>query len=126
MAEITTLGAPIKTAYEGQPNTNAFTDAEKEKLSNVPSTFDKNTVGLGNVDNTSDADKPVSTATQTALDGKQPLAPRVSSSASSATPTPNADTTDAFILTALAEAAEFAAPHWNASARAGDCNSHKR
>lgn len=27
-------------------------------------------VGLGNVDNTSDADKPVSTATQTALDAK--------------------------------------------------------
>lgn len=30
-------------------------------------------VGLGNVDNTSDADKPISTATQTALNGKQPL-----------------------------------------------------
>lgn len=30
-------------------------------------------VGLGNVDNTSDASKPVSTATQTALDNKQPL-----------------------------------------------------
>lgn len=30
-------------------------------------------VGLGNVDNTSDANKPVSTATQSALDGKQPL-----------------------------------------------------
>lgn len=30
-------------------------------------------VGLGNVDNTSDADKPVSTATQAALDAKQPL-----------------------------------------------------
>ena len=30
----------------------------------------KSTVGLGNVDNTSDADKPISTATQTALDGK--------------------------------------------------------
>lgn len=28
-------------------------------------------VGLGNVDNTSDADKPISTATQTALDGKE-------------------------------------------------------
>jgi hypothetical protein len=28
-------------------------------------------VGLGNVDNTSDANKPISTATQTALDGKQ-------------------------------------------------------
>jgi hypothetical protein len=34
------------------------------------STADKTFVGLGNVDNTSDANKPVSTATQTALDGK--------------------------------------------------------
>ena len=31
-------------------------------------------IGLGNVDNTSDANKPVSTATQTALDAKAPLA----------------------------------------------------
>jgi hypothetical protein len=31
----------------------------------------KSMVGLANVDNTSDADKPVSTATQTALDGKE-------------------------------------------------------
>jgi hypothetical protein len=34
-------------------------------------TLDKTAVGLGNVDNTSDANKPISTATQTALDGKQ-------------------------------------------------------
>lgn len=33
----------------------------------------KGDVGLGNVDNTSDASKPISTATQTALDAKQPL-----------------------------------------------------
>jgi hypothetical protein len=33
----------------------------------------KSMVGLGNVDNTSDANKPVSTATQTALDGKAAL-----------------------------------------------------
>jgi hypothetical protein len=33
----------------------------------------KGDVGLGNVDNTADADKPISTATQTALDAKQPL-----------------------------------------------------
>ena len=33
----------------------------------------KSDVGLGNVDNTSDAGKPVSTTTQTALNGKQPL-----------------------------------------------------
>ena len=30
-------------------------------------------VGLGSVDNTADADKPISTATQTALDGKAPI-----------------------------------------------------
>ncbi len=33
----------------------------------------KTDVGLGNVDNTSDVNKPISTATQTALNGKQPL-----------------------------------------------------
>lgn len=33
-------------------------------------TVTKSDVGLGNVDNTSDANKPISTATQTALDGK--------------------------------------------------------
>lgn len=32
--------------------------------------LDKNQIGLGNIDNTSDADKPVSTAIQTALDNK--------------------------------------------------------
>ena len=31
-------------------------------------------MGLGNVDNTSDADKPISTATQAALNAKAPLA----------------------------------------------------
>jgi hypothetical protein len=36
----------------------------------VWSTLTKSMVGLGNVDNTSDADKPISTATQTALDAK--------------------------------------------------------
>lgn len=33
--------------------------------------LDKNSVGLGNVDNTSDANKPISSATQTALNSKQ-------------------------------------------------------
>ena len=37
-------------------------------------TLAKSDVGLGNVDNTSDANKPVSTATQTALNSKAPLA----------------------------------------------------
>jgi hypothetical protein len=35
-------------------------------------TISKSDVGLSNVDNTSDANKPISTATQTALNGKQP------------------------------------------------------
>lgn len=39
-------------------------------------TLDRTAVGLSNVDNTSDAGKPISTATQAALDGKEPtLAP---------------------------------------------------
>ena len=38
---------------------------------NNPHQVTKEQVGLGNVDNTSDLDKPISTATQTALDGKQ-------------------------------------------------------
>jgi hypothetical protein len=42
--------------------------------SKLASGIDKSKVGLGNVDNTSDADKPVSTAQQTALDAKAPLA----------------------------------------------------
>lgn len=36
-----------------------------------PHSVTKTQVGLGNVDNTSDLDKPISTATQTALNGKQ-------------------------------------------------------
>ena len=35
MPELITLGGPIKATYEGQPNTNAFTDAEKAKLANL-------------------------------------------------------------------------------------------
>ena len=34
--EISTLGSTIKTAYEGESNTNAFTDAEQTKLSALP------------------------------------------------------------------------------------------
>lgn len=40
---------------------------------NNPHGTDKTDVGLGNVDNTADADKPISSAQQAALDGKEPL-----------------------------------------------------
>lgn len=35
MAELSTLGGVIKPAYEGEANTNAFTDAEKAKLEGI-------------------------------------------------------------------------------------------
>jgi hypothetical protein len=63
-------------------------------------------VGLGNVDNTSDATKNSATATLT----NKRITARISTTASSATPTPNADTDDQYNVTALAAAATFGAP----------------
>ena len=71
---------------EGTTN-KAFTNTLKNKLDNIEANAQVNTVtsvasktgavdlvkgdvGLGNVDNTSDANKPISSATQTALNGK--------------------------------------------------------
>lgn len=54
----------------------------------------KGDVGLGNVDNTSDLAKPVSTATQTALDGKQNADPNIVSDASYVHTDNNYTTTD--------------------------------
>ena len=48
-------------------------DTEIDSWNNKPSSVSKSDVGLGNVDNTSDINKPISTSTQAALDGKQPL-----------------------------------------------------
>lgn len=71
---------------KGSPLTNAEVDAnftnlnnDKAPLANPTFTgtvggITKAMVGLGNVDNTTDANKPISTATQTALDNKAPLA----------------------------------------------------
>jgi hypothetical protein len=72
-------------------------------------TLDKSAVGLANVDNTSDADKPVSTATQTALNAKQPLTPRVQTVVSSATVTPTASD-DLVVITAQATGLTLANP----------------
>jgi len=81
----------LKQLLESNENTNTLTDAEKDFLTDliaqggagvtsfngregvvVPQAGDytKAQVGLGNVDNTSDLNKPISTATQTALDTK--------------------------------------------------------
>lgn len=50
-------------------NTHAQIDSHIASTSN-PHGVTKTQIGLGNVDNTSDANKPISTATQTALDAK--------------------------------------------------------
>lgn len=47
--------------------------AADTKISTAVAALTKSSVGLANVDDTADADKPVSTATQTALDGKASL-----------------------------------------------------
>lgn len=69
------------TTITALPNAAALTGAERVPMDQSGTTVDastqaiaalatKATVGLGNVDNTSDANKPISAAAQTALDGK--------------------------------------------------------
>ena len=53
--------------YETSAEAQAKVDAHAN-LTNNPHSVTKSQVGLGNVDNTSDANKPISTATQAALD----------------------------------------------------------
>lgn len=71
--------------------------------------LNKAAVGLGNVDNTTDANKPVSTATQTALNLKAPLAnPTFTGVPAGPTATPGTNTTQ-LATTAYADAAAAAA-----------------
>ena len=66
-SDVTGLG----TALAGkEPTVNAGTAGQYYRGDKSWQTLDKNAVGLSNVDNTADVSKPVSTATQTALDGK--------------------------------------------------------
>jgi len=53
-----------------EPTITATTSADYYRGDKTFATLNKTAVALGNVDNTSDANKPVSTATQTALDAK--------------------------------------------------------
>jgi hypothetical protein len=62
----------LQTALNGkEPTITAGTTAQYYRGDKTFQTLDKSAVGLGNVDNTSDANKPISTATQTALNAKQ-------------------------------------------------------
>lgn len=68
-----TLGSQsdLNTALNGKESSiTAGTTAQYYRGDKTFQTLDKSAVGLGNVDNTSDANKPISTATQTALNAK--------------------------------------------------------
>lgn len=65
------LGTGSNDAYYGDKGNVAY--LHSQKTSGNPHNVTKSDVGLSNVDNTSDLNKPVSTATQTALDGKADL-----------------------------------------------------
>jgi len=72
----TDLNKPISTTTQNALNTKegtitAGTTTQYYRGDKTFQTLDKTTVGLSNVDNTSDTNKPISTATQTALNGKQ-------------------------------------------------------
>lgn len=63
------LGETSATAYRGDRGKTAY---DHSQISNGnPHGTTKTNIGLGNVDNTSDLNKPISTATQTALDLKE-------------------------------------------------------
>ena len=65
------LGETSSTAYRGDRGKIAY---DHSQVTGNPHGTTKSDVGLGNVDNTSDLNKPISTATQTALDLKENLA----------------------------------------------------
>jgi hypothetical protein len=65
------VSSATQTALNLKENTiTATTSADYYRGDKTFATLNKSAVGLGNVDNTSDANKPVSTAQQTALDTK--------------------------------------------------------
>ena len=119
----TALNAKVDEVEGKGLSTEDYTSTEKSKLAGIEAGAEVNTVdsvagktgavvlakadvGLGNVDNTSDLNKPISTATQTALDLKAPLASPSLSGVPTA-PTANAGTnttqlaTTAFVQTAV-------------------------
>ena len=72
------LGKPVSTAQASalatkEPNITAGTTSQYWRGDKAWTTLDKTAVGLGNVDNTSDTNKPVSAAQATSIATKEPV-----------------------------------------------------
>lgn len=70
ISESLALGETMSTAYRGDRGKTAYDHSQV--TSGNPHNVTAAEVGLGNVDNTADVDKPISNATKDALDLKQP------------------------------------------------------
>ena len=113
LAGLTT--AADRMAYTTAADTWAvatITSFGRSLLDDADAAAARTTLGLGNVNNTSDADKPISTATQAALDLKAPLAsPALTGTPTVPTAAPGTDTTQAastaFVTAAVSAAAVF-------------------
>lgn len=105
-----TASAPTVPGLAGkEPSITSGTTLQYWRGDKTFQTLDKAAVGLGNVDNTSDANKPVSTATQTALNLKAPVSsPALTGSPTAPTQSP-ADNSTKIATTAYADAAAAAA-----------------
>jgi len=99
------------TAFVIAERSNAATLTNKTLSSPIisnPSGLVKGDVGLGNVDNTSDASKPISSATQAALDLKAPLAsPALTGTPTAPTASPGTNNTQV-ATTAFVQQTAFA------------------
>jgi hypothetical protein len=98
-----------------EPTISAGTTSQYWRGDKSWQTLDKSAVGLGNVDNTSDANKPVSTATQTALNLKAALAsPALTGTPTAPTASPGTNSTQiatTAFLTAAVGVADGTAAH---------------
>ena len=70
----TAAQAKVILALDSVPNLDTTAAVAHTSLTNNPHSITKAQVGLGSADNTADADKPISTLTQAALDLKAPRA----------------------------------------------------
>ena len=95
MADINQVQLPDGSQYNIKDSNSGY--ATQSYVQDQISGITKSTIGLGNVDNTSDMNKPVSTAQQTALNGKTNTSV-IAYTESSATATKRYEIGDKFIL----------------------------